>query len=96
MMNETLSTRSTVVAVKDQVSSEIGGEAVILHLGSGTYYGLDEVGNRIWDLIQEPKSVEEVRAAISEEYEVDPDRCEEDIILLLRRLADERLIEVES
>ena len=96
MMSETLSTRSTVVAVKDQVSSEIGGEAVILHLGSGTYYGLDEVGNRIWDMIQEPRSVEEVRAAISEEYEVDPDRCEEDIILLLRQLADERLIEVES
>jgi hypothetical protein len=90
-----VSVSSNVVAAKDQVSSDLGGEVAILHLNAGVYYGLDAVGARVWDLIQEPKTVEEVRDVIVGEYEVAPDRCESDLIALLQRLADEGLIEVE-
>ena len=87
---------STVVAAKDQVSSDLGGEVAILDLKAGVYYGLDAVGARIWSLIQEPTTVNEIRDILLEEYDVEPERCERDLLVLLRRLADEGLVEVRN
>jgi hypothetical protein len=94
-MNPPINSQTILSACKDQVSSEIGGEAVILNLQSGTYYGLDEVGKRIWDLIQTPRSVKEVQENLLAEYDVESDQCEKDLIALLQSLADENLIEIE-
>ncbi len=88
--------RSVVVAAEGQVSSDLGGEVAILDLEAGVYYGLDEVGARIWSLIQEPRSVDEVRDILLEEYEVEPERCEYDLVALLQRLAEEGLVKVED
>ena len=93
-MRRTLSASSLVVATRDQVSSDLGGEEVaILHLEASEYYGLDGVGARIWGLIQEPRTVAEVRDILVSEYEVAPDRCESDLLALLQRLANEDLLE---
>ncbi|NEO97792.1 MAG: lasso peptide biosynthesis PqqD family chaperone [Symploca sp. SIO2E9] len=91
-----ISKSSTVVAVKEQVSSDLEGESVILNFKSGTYYGLNTVGSSIWNLIQEPKTVSEVREAILEEYEVEPEQCEREILELLQQLAAKELIEVKN
>lgn len=95
-MTGTVSQRSTVVAAEDQVSSDLGGETAILDLKAGMYYGLDDVGARVWDLIQEPRDVGEVRDTLLEEYDVAPERCERDLLALLQRLADEGLIVVQN
>lgn len=87
---------SIVVAAKDQASSDLGGEVAILDLKAGVYYGLDAVGARIWSLIQEPRTVNEIRNILLEEYEVEPERCERDLLVLLQRLATEGLVEVED
>jgi len=87
---------SSVVAAKEQVSSDLAGEAVILDFKSGVYYGLNEVGASIWNLIQEPKTVNEIRDAILEEYEVEPEQCDRDLKAILQQLADEGLIEVRN
>ncbi len=89
-----VSEHSTVVAVKDQVSADLAGEAVILNLKSGVYYGLNPVGARIWQLIQEPKAVTNIRDSLLEEYEVKTDSCERDLLALLRELAAVGLVEV--
>lgn len=99
MMSHTakkLSEKSIVVVSQDQVSCELGGEAAILNLKAGVYYGLNEVGARIWKLIHEPKRVSEIRDAILEEYEVKPDQCDADIMVLLQDLLDNGLIEEKS
>jgi hypothetical protein len=93
-MRKGLSERSTVVAAKNQVSSDLGGEVAILNLKAGMYYGLDDVGARVWALIQRPKEVSEIQAIILNEYDVDPDRCERDITSLLQNLIGEGLVEV--
>ena len=93
-MKRTVSERSTIVAGKNQLSSDLGEEAVILNSDKGMYYGLDTVGARIWNLIQNPTRVNEIRDALLKEYEVECDRCEHDLLLLLQKLADEGLIEV--
>ena len=85
---------SVVAATKDQVSADLEDEAVVLHLESGVYFGLDPVGARIWALIQEPRSVGAVKEALLEEFEVAPDRCERDLLAFLRELAAHALVEV--
>lgn len=85
---------STVVAAGDQVSTDLGGEVAILNLEAGEYFGLDEVGKRVWELVQEPRRVSGIRDALLEEYDVEPERCEWDVISLLQEMADEDLIEV--
>ena len=94
IMTRELSERSTVVAVKDQVSSDLGGEVAILDLASGVYYGLDTVGARVWELVQEPIEVNQIQETINEEYDADRARVERDVLTLLQRLADEGLVEV--
>lgn len=89
-----ISTESIVVASSNQVSSDLAGEAVILDLDSGTYYGLDAVGLRVWNLVKEPRTVAQIVSAIVAEYEVDRGRCEKDLLALLDRLASNGLIEV--
>jgi trimethylamine:corrinoid methyltransferase-like protein len=95
-MKRVVKEHSNVVAVKGQVSSDLGGEVAILDLNAGMYYGLDEVGARIWQLVQESRLVEEIQAVILEEYEVDPASGQRDVIALLQDLADKGLIKVED
>ncbi len=92
----TISSHSIIVASQEQVSSNLSGDAIILDMKSGTYYGLDEVGASIWNLIQQPKTVEEIKNAMLEEYEVEPEQCEQGILALLEDLAVQGLIEVKD
>ena len=95
-MTHSISIHSTVVAAKDQLSCDLAGEAAILNLANGVYYGLDPVGARIWNLIRESKTLIEIRDAILNEYDVAPGRCESDLLALLQKLADEGLTEVKD
>jgi hypothetical protein len=93
-MGATISDLSVVVAAKDQVSCDLAGEAAILNVKSGVYYGLDPVGARIWNLMQEPRKVAEIQNTITEEYDVEPERAARDLVGLLEKLLAEGLIEV--
>jgi len=85
---------TTVVATKEQASADLGGETAILNLKNGVYYGLDPIGARIWNLIQEPRTVREVREMLLKEYDVDADLCERDLFALLQQLAENDLIDI--
>ena len=89
-----ISSSTIVVAAKDQVFCDLGGEAAILSLHSGIYYGLNAVGAFIWNLIQEPARVEDLCAALSAEYDVEQDVCDHDVKRLLGELLEQKLIEV--
>jgi hypothetical protein len=91
-----LTIESTVSSVHDQVSCELEGEAVILYLKNGTYYTLNPVGTRIWNLVQKPIRVREIRDEILAEYDVDSGRCEDELIALLHDLEKEGLIKIEQ
>jgi hypothetical protein len=95
-VQKTVSEQSTVVATQEQVSCDLAGEAAILNLKSGIYFGLDPVGARIWELIQEPKTVAQVRDALLEEFDVEPERCEKDVLALLQQMSAHDLIELRN
>lgn len=84
---------TVLVAARDQVSTELEGEAVILGLADGVYYGLDGVGAHVWELLREPRSVAELRDAVTAAFEVDPATAERDLLALLGELAARRLVE---
>jgi hypothetical protein len=89
-----LSPVSTVVATPRQVSCDLDGDAAILHTGTGIYYTLDRVGARIWELLQAPRLVSEIRDRVVAEYAVEPARCEADVLALLTDLATHDLVRV--
>lgn len=85
---------SRVVAACDQVSADLDGDAVILNLADGVYYGLDPVGAHVWALMAEPRTVAELRDAVVAEFEVDAPTAEHDLLELLRDMAARGLVEV--
>jgi hypothetical protein len=93
-MAVSLSEQCVVSAAKDQLSCDLGGEAAVLNVKTGVYYGLDPVGARIWNLIQQPRPIHEIRDVLLEEFDVEAGKCSSDLFALLERLQAEGLIEV--
>lgn len=86
---------STVVVTENQTSTEVGGERVILDLDRGVYYGLNEVGARIWAMMESPTTVNNIIDTIVEEYgDVSRDQCRDDVFQLLGELEERKLIKV--
>jgi hypothetical protein len=79
----------------DVMAREVGEEVVLLNLATGTYFGLDSVGARAWQLIGEKKSLLEIREVLLSEYEVRAADLETDLTDLLDALVHEGLIRVE-
>ena len=80
-----------VTATKDAVACEFGNGLALLNLKSNVYYSLNGVGAFIWNLIQEPRPIADVRSAVLARYNVDPERCKADVDALLTGLAENGL-----
>lgn len=75
---------------------EVGGEAVLLDLRSESYFGLNEVGARVWQLLQERSDPKAVLDALSAEYEVDEGTLANDLVELITDMADAGLVTLRS
>jgi hypothetical protein len=82
--------------IPDQVSCDLSGEAVKLNLNSGMYFGLDEIGARIWAALEEPRSLEYLGEIILRDYQVDRETCERDVMAFLAELQFAGLIEIDN
>jgi len=78
----------------DVLSQELDGETVLLDLNSETYFGLNEVGTRVWQLIPEAVGLEGIFQALLAEYEVDEATLLEDLRELINDFSDAGLITV--
>ena len=85
-----------VVVADAVVSRELDNETVLLNLDTGIYFGLDPVGANIWRLIVQHGSLARVLEAMLEEYEVEPQTLERDLLELCGRLCMNDLGEVIS
>ena len=63
----------------DMLSAEIGGEAVMMSIEKGAYYGLNPVATRIWELIEQPLSQAELVTVLLQEFEVTPEQLAADV-----------------
>ncbi len=85
-----------VSASSDSIFRKLADEAIILNMKTNAYCGLNEVGARIWELLEEPKSVKEIQDSLLEEYEVGMDQCRNELITLLQGFLDNELIDVKD
>ena len=83
-----------VVAAPGQLSTTFGDEVIILGLDESMYYGLSSTGVRIWELVQTPRTVDEILETVISEYEVDRHRAESDLEALLIELHNRGLIAI--
>jgi hypothetical protein len=67
-------------------------EAVMMSIAKGQYYGLNAVASRIWELLDKPQSIAELCTQLSEEFEVDAQTCEAEVLKFVEDLIDNGLI----
>lgn len=89
-----LALASKLVVPAQVVARTVGEETVVLDLVSGTYYGLDAIGARIWNLLGEGRTVGDALAVMLEEYDVASEQLERDGLQLIGELIDKQLIAV--
>jgi hypothetical protein len=77
---------------KDVMAREVGDETVILDLSNGTYYGLDSVGTRVWMLVGQGLTLDEVCNRMLDEFEVDRDTLAYDVSALVNELLSRSLL----
>jgi hypothetical protein len=93
-MSHSAVTLDTPVRVNPEVLfQDLDGEAVLLHLGSGVYFGLDEVGARIWSLLAEGADLRTVARTVASEYDVDEARCAKDLLELVVEMEKHALVD---
>ena len=86
-----------VVTSDDVVAREVAGETVLLNLATGTYFGLNEVGGRIWQLLDgEGCSLAEVVERLQAEFEVSDEDARADVLELAGNLAENGLLQIEG
>ena len=73
---------------------ELDGESVILNVDDDRYYGLDDIGTRIWQVLTECGSLERTFQALKAEYDVDPGTLRRDISGLVDKLTEKGLLDV--
>lgn len=94
-MTPDLTLNSTVSIAQEVVSCDLIDEAAILNMKDGVYYGLNPVGARVWNLIQEPMEVIDILKVLVDEYDVDEETCHSDLMELLDHLLEKELIKIE-
>jgi hypothetical protein len=77
-----------------QVSTVVDEKAVIMSVDNGKYYNLDDIGSRIWALIETPTPVGAVCDQMVQEFEVERATCEGDVLVLINRLLENNLIRI--
>lgn len=87
---------AVVNAVEEYVSSELDDELVLLHTTEGHYYGVNEVGRYIWNLIDEPQRVETITDAVASDFDTTREECRTDVLEFLTEMSEAGLVEIED
>ena len=81
---------------EDILVRELEGESVILNLNNESYYGLDEVGTRMWTALTSSDSIQEAYEALLEEYEVEDTVLRRDLQEMIEKLVEKGMLEVDN
>jgi Coenzyme PQQ synthesis protein D (PqqD) len=89
-----ISSAKRVAALPDVLANVVDGETVFLNLKSESYFGLDEVGTRMWQVLTTSESVQVAYETLLAEYEVEKDQLQRDLDDLIEQLVGHELVEV--
>ncbi|MDX1513448.1 MAG: PqqD family protein [Gammaproteobacteria bacterium] len=80
----------------DVLVRELDGEAVLLNLDNENYYGLDQVGARMWALVTTSESVQAAYEYLAKEYDVDADTLRRDLEALINKWLGQGLVTIDD
>lgn len=83
-----------VAATPNVLAQDLAGESVLLNLQTEEYFGLDDVGTRIWQALTEKESVQTAIDALQAEYDVEPEQLRQDVENIIEELLANGLVEV--
>jgi hypothetical protein len=89
---ENLTLNSIIKRNPEIITSNIDGEIVMMSTEMGEYYGLDEIGSRIWDLIENPLPVSELVSKLLDEFNTDKETCTSDTLDFLNELVVKKIV----
>jgi len=93
-MPQKITTDTTIKRNNEVFASEIDDEVVMMNIQSGKYFGMDAIGSRIWQLVEEKIRVKDIIAQLLEEYDVTEEQCRSDVLEFLNELYEQNLVEV--
>lgn len=76
----------------DILASKMDEEIVMMSISRGEYYGFDPIGSRIWNLLENPVSVQDIVNTLLDEFEIDRDSCLHDVMQFLEEILDKDLV----
>ena len=91
-----ITVESTIVVAPGLTAAHLGDEAVLLDTNSGRYYGLNELGARIFELAKSTSAVRDIMATLLREYKVEEERLKDDLIAFLQVMEERGLIQVSN
>ena len=89
-----LSSSSTIRRNPDLLHAAAGNDILMMSVEAGAYFGLEQVGARIWEMTADQITVEQICTRLTAEYDVEPDVCEAEVLTFLARLAEQHIIHV--
>ncbi len=93
MTSTTISSATLLQRNPDMVAANLDGDLVMMNEKLGRYYGISGVGARAWELLETPASIDDLVDTICQEYEIDTETCQQDIIRFAQDLMKVNLIE---
>ena len=95
-LRSSLDLSAIVIPSPEVLVQELDGEAVLLNLESECYFGLDDVGTRVWQHLHEHRRLERVCEEMQKEYDVDGPRLRADVLRLVEELIEAGIVTVEG
>ena len=89
-----LNAETLIVQSESQVSSDLDGETVMMNIENGEYFKANEIGSRIWGLLEEQTTPRRICDQLLEEFDIESDTCEKQVFSFLETLLKDQLIQV--
>ena len=96
MKTKEITAETVISQIEEIVASDIDGETVMMSVENGKYYGLDDIGSRIWELIERPVKVSDLVNTLLERFDVDRETCEKDVLEFLNGLNEDKIAVVKE
>ncbi|MDJ1181920.1 lasso peptide biosynthesis PqqD family chaperone [Roseofilum casamattae] len=90
----TIALEQTIVRNEEILASVMEDEVVMMNLQTDSYYGANTVGTRIWELLEQPLTVGELCAKLQQEFDVDDETCQRDVLPFVEKIIDEKLVRI--
>jgi len=68
----------------------------MMSIESGKYYNLGGIGGRVWDMMETPIVIRQIIEHLLQEYEVDREICEQQVIRFLQQMKAEGMVQIVS